>query len=67
MILSSKAVYSGKGTPMVSKQGVTTISNYSCFKQGLTKEEMKRTGLRPAFDQEKVDKLQAKQDQFRNV
>ena len=41
MLLSNKAVYSGKGTPMISKQGVATITNYSCFKQGLTKEEKK--------------------------
>ena len=32
MILSNKAIYSGKGTPMVSKQGMTTISSYNCFK-----------------------------------
>jgi hypothetical protein len=50
MLLSNKAVYSGKGTPMISKQGVATITNYSCFKQGLTKEEKKKTGLKPAID-----------------
>jgi hypothetical protein len=35
---------------MISKQGVATITNYSCFKQGLTKEEKKKTGLKPAID-----------------
>ena len=48
MLLSRNAVYSGKGTPMISKQGIATITSYNCFKQGLTKEEMARVDLSPA-------------------
>ena len=67
MVLSNKAIYSGKGTPMVSKQGIATISHYTCFKQGLTKEEMKKTGLRPPIKEEEVEKILDKRDIFRHV
>lgn len=67
MLLSRNAVYSGKGTPMISKQGIATITSYNCFKQGLTAEEMIKTGLKPAIDQDQIAKIQAKRDVYRNV
>jgi len=52
---------------MVSKQGTATISSYNCFKQSLTKEEIKRTGLKPTMPQEEIDKVLEKSDPFKNV
>jgi hypothetical protein len=66
MLLSSKAVYSGKGTPMVSKNGIATITFYNCFKENLTEEEKKRTGLRPSLPSDKIEQILEK-DPFRNV
>ena len=67
MLLSNKAVYSGKGTPMVSKQGISTICNYNCFKQNLTDLEMRKTGLKPTFSQDEIDRITEKRDVFKNV
>lgn len=67
MLLSRNAVYSGKGTPMISKQGIATITSYSCYKQGLTREEINKAGMKPPIDQEQINRIQAKRDVFRNV
>ena len=54
MLINNQAKYSGKGTPMMSRRGKSTISLYACFKQGLTESEMKATGLKPTMDPEVI-------------
>ena len=41
MLINDNAKYSGKGTPMMSRRGKSTISLYACFKQDLTEMEIK--------------------------
>lgn len=59
-------MYSGKGTPMISRKGKSTISQYACFKQSLTEYEIKATGLKPSMDPEIIRKITAK-DKFANA
>ena len=66
MLVNDYAKYSGKGTPMMSRRGVSTISLYACFKQGLTEVEMKSTGLKPAMDADLIERIKAK-DKFANA
>lgn len=54
MLINNQAKYSGKGTPMMSRRGKSTISLYACFKQSLTESEMKATGLKPTMDPEVI-------------
>ena len=42
----SSAKFSGRGTQMMSRNGIATISHYLCFKNGYTDEEIKKTGLK---------------------
>lgn len=56
----STAKFSGKGTQMLSRNGVATISNYLCFKSGYTDDELKRTGLKQVCDEDKYLKEQSK-------
>jgi len=66
MLANDNAKYSGKGTPMMSRRGKSTISLYACFKQGLTEAEMKATGLKPTMDAKVIEKIKAR-DRFANA
>jgi hypothetical protein len=66
MLANDNAKYSGKGTPMMSRRGKSTISLYACFKQGLTEAEMKATGLKPTMDEKVIEKIKAR-DKFANA
>ena len=66
MLVNDNAKYSGKGTPMMSRRGKSTISLYACFKQGLTEYEMKATGMKPAMDAEIIEKIKSR-DKFANA
>ena len=37
----SSAKFSGRGTQMMSRNGIATISHYLCFKNGYTDDEIK--------------------------
>ena len=50
MLINNFAKYSGKGTPMISRRGKSTICLYACFKHNLTEFEMASTGLKPSMD-----------------
>ena len=49
----SSAKFSGRGTQMMSRNGIATISHYLCFKSGYTDEEIKQTGLKQVVDEDK--------------
>jgi len=66
MLINNFAKYSGKGTPMISRRGKSTICLYACFKHGLTEQEQEATGLRPTFDQKMLDQLKT-QDKYANA
>lgn len=66
MLINNNAKYSGKGTPMMSRRGKSTISLYACFKQSLTDAEIKATGLKPTMDPDVIKKIMAK-DRFANA
>ena len=42
---------------MMSRNGQSTISHYLCFKSGYTQEEIQKTGLKQALDDDKLEKL----------
>ncbi|CDW81839.1 UNKNOWN [Stylonychia lemnae] len=60
MLINNFAKYSGKGTPMISRRGKSTICLYACFKHGLTDIEMAATGLKPSMDPELIEKIKTK-------
>lgn len=66
MLVNSFAKYSGKGTPMISRRGKSTICLYACFKQSLTEHEMHATGLKPTMDPELIEKIK-NQDKYANA
>ncbi len=66
MLINSFAKYSGKGTPMISRRGKSTICLYACFKQGLTDHEMEATGLKPSMDAELIEKIRTR-DKYANA
>ena len=66
MLVNPFAKYSGKGTPMISRRGKSTICLYACFKQALSEGEMKATGLKPQMDEELIERLKEK-DRYATV
>ena len=60
MLINNFAKYSGKGTPMISRRGKSTICLYACFKHSLTDIEMHATGLKPTMDPELIEKIKTK-------
>eukprot|EP00347_Sterkiella_histriomuscorum_P017160 403350437 len=66
MLINNFAKYSGKGTPMISRRGKSTICLYACFKHGLTEHEMEATGMKPLLDQELIDNIKTK-DKYANA
>lgn len=51
---------------MISRNGIATISQYLCFKNGYTEEELKLNGLKQVFDDQKFDNSR-KKDLYHNV
>jgi hypothetical protein len=66
MLVNDNAKYSGKGTPMMSRRGKSTISLYACFKQGLTDAEIKATGMKPPMDASVIERIKSS-DRFANA
>ena len=62
----SSAKFSGRGTQMMSRNGIATISHYLCFKSGYTDDELKQTGLKQVCDEEKYEQLK-EGDPYSNV
>jgi hypothetical protein len=64
--ITENAKFSGKGVPMCSRSGTTTISQFVAFKHGFSNDEIKSTGLKqpasPTKMQEAVDR-----DQYANM
>lgn len=66
MLINNFAKYSGKGTPMISRRGKSTICLYACFKQGLTELEMAATGMKPLLDADIIENIKNK-DKYANA
>ena len=66
MLINNFAKYSGKGTPMISRRGKSTICLYACFKHGLTEQEMAVTGLKPMMDEDLIEDIKTK-DKYANT
>ena len=63
---TQSAKFSGRGAPMLSRNGQSTISHYICFKSGYTEEELRATGLKQPVADELLEKAEAK-DAFKDV
>ena len=60
------AKFSGRGAPMLSRNGQSTISHYICFKSGYTDEELRVTGLEQPVADDMLEKIQNK-DTFKDI
>ena len=63
---TTSAEFSGRGAPMLSRNGQSTISHYICFKSGYTEDELKATGLKQPVADELLEKVQSR-DAFKDV
>ena len=54
------AKFSGRGAPMLSRNGQSTISHYICFKSGYTNEELRATGLKQTVSEDMMERINQK-------